>query len=404
MSKCRRRRRTRPIYFDRHISTLILNFSHGHDCQLSMYDLYLHQGNCGGGYAALVFLAYRAVVQKPKHFFEEWVFQRLPPLQPSDAGTDAFLPVGDPRMDGYDILLNLLPHLDSLGTVSRLMERAQTAVFLLNCLEATGYFEGRGRHPDDRVRFARLLLHTFSVALTNNHSVSEVSPPPPGGDPATSLQGFQRYTTGNCIFGRTASLVNHSCDPNTSTLYLEGNVQVTVTTRSIRRGEEINHIYQAHFGDTPLEERRRTLLSMFHFWCQCRACREDYPLAGGLPATYADSADMDGVRHIMACSSSVLGRNDDDESLRLFLRSLDEQDNKDMERLRNAHHHQSDERSFLGALLSHYVERARVAGKILKFPNLIFLKQRAAITDCLWLVYGRRSFNARSLTLGGLYC
>ena len=74
------------------------------------------------------------------------------------------------------------------------------------------------------------------------------------------------------VFPTAASLLNHSCDPNSATVVLRGetsddgecgSVQVTFATRVIRRGEEICHIYQGHFGDTDLDVRRGVLREMF---------------------------------------------------------------------------------------------------------------------------------------------
>ena len=73
------------------------------------------------------------------------------------------------------------------------------------------------------------------------------------------------------VFPTAASLLNHSCDPNSATVVLRsetsdgecGSVQVTFATRVIRKGEEICHIYQGHFGDTDLAVRRGVLRDMF---------------------------------------------------------------------------------------------------------------------------------------------
>jgi hypothetical protein len=62
---------------------------------------------------------------------------------------------------------------------------------------------------DPRVFFAHLLLQ-FRLALTsNNHSVSEID----------SISGFvTRKSVALAIYPTAASLINHSCDPNTSTV------------------------------------------------------------------------------------------------------------------------------------------------------------------------------------------
>ena len=81
------------------------------------------------------------------------------------------------------------------------------------------------------------------------------------------------------VFPTAASLLNHSCDPNSATVVLKGapeqseggvgarrrggSVQVTFATRLIRKGEEICHVYQGHFGDTGLAARRAVLRNMF---------------------------------------------------------------------------------------------------------------------------------------------
>ena len=72
---------------------------------------------------------------------------------------------------------------------------------------------------------------------------------------ATSVQ---RTEVGNGVFPRVASLLNHSCDPNTATVIVGQNHssdsnsetvivglnQFTVASRTIEKGEEICHVYQ----------------------------------------------------------------------------------------------------------------------------------------------------------------
>ena len=71
--------------------------------------------------------------------------------------------------------------------------------------------------------FAGLIFHAYSVILPNNHSVGEVD--------SSDLNGFvgiKRKLVGNCVFARVASILNHSCDPNTSPVYINGNTQVNI--------------------------------------------------------------------------------------------------------------------------------------------------------------------------------
>merc|ERR1712012_1545989 len=145
-------------------------------------------------------------------------------------------------------------------SVYDIFERIVMSVFLLNCLEATGYFkpdpfkEGEKDSKEEnilekRIMFTGLIFHAYSVILPNNHSVGEVD--------SSELNGFvgiKRKLVGNCVFARVASILNHSCDPNTSPVYINGNTQVTVATTCISKGDEISHIYQGHFGDTSKQE------------------------------------------------------------------------------------------------------------------------------------------------------
>ncbi len=45
---------------------------------------------------------------------------------------------------------------------------------------------------------------------------------------------------------------------------------------------------QAHFGNTARRQRRRILRKNFHFWCECEACRGDFPESASLPRGFAD--------------------------------------------------------------------------------------------------------------------
>ena len=193
----------------------------------------------------------------------------------------------------------MVTHVDS----EKLLEHVAVVVILLRCLVEVGYFDPREKmeselshfadeRRDPLVFFADLLMQFRLALISNNHSVS--------GLPTFTLELFCLLTLmtdtffpeitsiGNNVtrkpfalgvFPTAASLLNHSCDPNSATVYLRrktrtsddedeadargGSVQVTFATRVIRRGEEICHIYQGHFGDTELDARSAILRDMF---------------------------------------------------------------------------------------------------------------------------------------------
>ncbi len=60
---------------------------------------------------------------------------------------------------------------------------------------------------------------------------------------------MSRTVLGSALYPRVASLLNHSCDPNTAPVTLSRETgrplrQVSVAGRRIEEGEEICHIYQ----------------------------------------------------------------------------------------------------------------------------------------------------------------
>ncbi|KAF4082128.1 hypothetical protein AMELA_G00148160 [Ameiurus melas] len=84
------------------------------------------------------------------------------------------------------------------------------------------------------------------------------------------------------------SLLNHSCQPNTSIsfglglsssdscspVYFASGVTVKVRAcRDIAAGQELLHCYGPHFSRMDVEKRQRLLLKQYFFRCQCDACK-----------------------------------------------------------------------------------------------------------------------------------
>ena len=94
-------------------------------------------------------------------------------------------PVGSEQLDGYDIFFNMVTDLN-YAAITEVFERIIMSTFLLNCMEATGYFASgvnengsssgsyeTGPKIEDRVILASLIFQAYSVILSNNHSVAE---------------------------------------------------------------------------------------------------------------------------------------------------------------------------------------------------------------------------------------
>ena len=142
----------------------MLPFSHTFDCNLSIYDLYLEHGNNGSGYTCLAFAALKAVLNQTPDFFRLQFGSRV------SATSEERVPTSDPSKRGYDILLNMVMHLEGLSLTDR-VQHIVMGVFLMNCLEAIGYMPPE-TDPVERVFYARLLSDIYNVILSNNHSIS----------------------------------------------------------------------------------------------------------------------------------------------------------------------------------------------------------------------------------------
>ncbi|KAM4795662.1 SET and MYND domain-containing protein 4 [Rhinophrynus dorsalis] len=70
------------------------------------------------------------------------------------------------------------------------------------------------------------------------------------------------------------SLLNHSCDPNTSVSF-RGRCAMVRASRPIKRGEEVAHCYGPHRLRFDVKERQKLLKDQYFFVCQCEACTKE---------------------------------------------------------------------------------------------------------------------------------
>ncbi|KAJ8679982.1 hypothetical protein QAD02_015769 [Eretmocerus hayati] len=94
--------------------------------------------------------------------------------------------------------------------------------------------------------------------------------------------GYRNLTESTCIsvrgtiVGPCSSLINHSCDPNTSMMYLLGPRIVMYTIRPVKKGEQLCISY-GPTATQDLETRQHGLRNTFFFRCKCKPCVEDWP-------------------------------------------------------------------------------------------------------------------------------
>ena len=140
--------------------------------------------------------------------------------------------------ENYGIYFDLVKHISHLS-IQEVFERMITSLFLLNCLEATSYFSSdiksglnintNKKHItiEERLMFAELLFNAHSIMFCNVHSISEIDSVETQKDlKSESNSGITRASTGIVLFPKVASMMNHSCDPNTACFYANGKIQV----------------------------------------------------------------------------------------------------------------------------------------------------------------------------------
>ena len=142
------------------------------------------------------------------------------------------------EFEGYDVYFNMVTHISHLSNYE-LFERIIKSVFLLNCLEATSFFKDDKNSDfelsqtepniEERVLFAGFLFQAYCTILTNVHSISELDFTDAQEDAnSESYLGVTTAMTGYVLFPNVSSIVNHSCDPNTSCFYTNGKTQVRI--------------------------------------------------------------------------------------------------------------------------------------------------------------------------------
>nr|XP_006006154.2 PREDICTED: SET and MYND domain-containing protein 4 [Latimeria chalumnae] len=90
---------------------------------------------------------------------------------------------------------------------------------------------------------------------------------------SSKVQGSEQIRVATAIFP-VVSLLNHSCDPNTS-ISFRGRTAVVRASRLIRKGEEALHCYGPHKSWMVAIERQRALKEQYFFECHCRACTKE---------------------------------------------------------------------------------------------------------------------------------
>lgn len=128
---------------------------------------------------------------------------------------------------------------------------------------------------DDHCYVGGLLLRHIQQLVCNAHAVSDIESSL-GNERNERVIDMSDARLGTAIYP-TASLLNHSCDPNILSSFLNETLVVRCT-RPIKKGEQIYNCYGPHCKRMPRVARQRALLQQYFFICECSEC--SLPLLG----------------------------------------------------------------------------------------------------------------------------
>lgn len=179
---------------------------------------------------------------------------------------------------GKQLLEYLCSHSD-IREPEDYFQRALMVTFLLRILQKSGFFGRRtteAAEPTEKeLEIGALLLGLLQALQFNAHEIY-----------GTKLTGKHRVkesktqSLGVGIY-KTASYFNHECYP-ALTRYFQGTDVVLTTTRPLFAGQVASECYGPSFTMVPMKDRQRHLRSRYWFKCECRVCKEDWPVLKSL--------------------------------------------------------------------------------------------------------------------------
>lgn len=186
------------------------------------------------------------------------------------------------RADDYSCIYHLAT-LSHLRSDKDFFDRTFMALFLFQCLRASGFLPTRHRYEedalnitDDEIFVASLLLRHLQLLQFNAHEIHEF----------VQLNEKNMRSTKTAYIGvgiyPTVAFFNHSCRPDVARYFL-GTAMVITSSRSIRRGQMVAENYGPIFTHKHLADRQQSLLGRYWFQCQCPACKNDWPIYDGMP-------------------------------------------------------------------------------------------------------------------------
>ncbi|XP_011635042.1 SET and MYND domain-containing protein 4-like isoform X1 [Pogonomyrmex barbatus] len=121
---------------------------------------------------------------------------------------------------------------------------------------------------NERLYVSSLLLRHILQLISNGHAITKLNAVADKNKNKLLIQQEDRIAT--AIYP-SASMMNHSCDPNIINSFLGGTL-ITKATRDIAAGEEVFNCYGADYRRMLRRDRQEKMESQYCFKCDCAAC------------------------------------------------------------------------------------------------------------------------------------
>ncbi|KAF4513812.1 UNVERIFIED_CONTAM: hypothetical protein B566_EDAN015875 [Ephemera danica] len=131
--------------------------------------------------------------------------------------------------------------------------------------------------------FGGRILHHLAQMVCNGNAITAYAMDSARED--NSLVQERQLRVATAIFP-SASMMNHSCDPNILTSYV-GNTLIARAAKKINPGEEVFNCYGPHYASIKTAQRKQQLQQQYFFICQCQPC--------SAPQDFLDIEGIDGL-------------------------------------------------------------------------------------------------------------
>ena len=332
---------------------------------MKIYELFEHEGRDVFG----LFMALRAITQKPLQYFSE-----------NKKELEKFLDTFDPihplpgrayLSTDYRALVNLGTHAYDLED-DLVIKNSVLAVFFVRFLKFAGYFGssagskpkpmGAKTVPDETEIFMLRLAHQLiNIQSFNSHSVHEMT------------TNFEWEKIGTSI-NPSLALVNHSCDSNAIRCNLNKN-SILVAGRHIKEGEEITDSYTVHFRGTSKNQRQYHTLKNYLFSCECSACLGNWPMEDEVPDMLPRIPTLD--------QEKVFTKRTGDK--KDIVKNIVDTRRKVESCLK--------EKNYEEAIVG-YQDLCEQLDQHVRKPHIYFLQARSGLSHCLWNIYCKQKIIA----------